>query len=293
MKTLICIRDLPHAETTVHFGGLLAGIQRVPVTLITVMVAGETREQAEIRLREAQALLGQPLVPAVIREGEPAAEILDEAEAKGYNLIVVGARTGVNLLNTLFMRPVARKVAKEARVCVLVVNEDRLQIRRILVCTAGDVDWGVLEVGASVAEAAEASMTLLHVANPVPSMYTGLGAMEETLEELLQTETPVAEHLRQSALYLSERGVAAELQLRHGVAQDEILREAKLGEYDLVVIGSGPLKGSLRNLVMDNVTAQVVDHAPCPVLVVRGGCAVTEQPPAGESPDPDDDDPSA
>ncbi len=272
MKTLICVRDLPHAAATVHFGGLMAGVQRTPVALMTVMVGDDTEDEAEHRLAQAGELLGAPTVDMKIRKGEPAAEILEEVEAEGYNLIVVGARTGMSVLRSLFARPVARRVAKEARVCVLVVNQDRLRLGRILFCTAGELDEDVITVGARVAKAAEADVTLLHVANPVPSMYTGLEAMEETLEELLQTDTPVAGHLRRAARYLAGEGVKAELQLRHGVAQDEILREAEKGNYDLIVIGPGPMSGSLRNLVMDNVTAQVVDHAPCPVLVVRGGC---------------------
>lgn len=274
MKTLLCVRDLPHAEATVHFGSLMASLQDEPVTLLTVITGDDTREDAERRLAEAEALLDVPLMIKKIRAGEPAAEILDEAESEGYDLVVVGARTGVNIINSLLARPVARKVAKEARVCVLVVNRDRPHLDRILVCTAGSqVDEQVAGVGAQVARESGAATTLLHVANPVPSMYTGLEAMEETLEELLQTDTPVAQYLRRAAKQLADEDLPAELKLRHGVAQDEILREAEKGDYDLIVIGPGPLKGSLRNLVMDNVTALVVDHAPCPVLVVRSGCA--------------------
>lgn len=272
MKTLICVRDLPHAAATVHFGGLMAGVQRTPVTLMTVMVGDDTEDDAEHRLAQARELVDAEAVELKIRKGDPATEILEEVEAEGHNLIVVGARTGMSVLRSLFARPVARKVAKEAQVCVLVVNQDRVKLGRILICTAGELDDDVITVGARVARAAKAHVTLLHVTNPVPSMYTGLEAMEETLEELLQTDTPVAGHLRRAARYLAGEDVEAKLQLRHGVAQDEILREAKKGSYDLIIIGPGPMSGSLRNLVMDNVTSQVVDHATCPVLVVRGGC---------------------
>ena len=272
MKTLICVRDLPHAAATIHFGGLMAGVQRTPVTLMTVMDGDDTEAEAKHRLAQARELINAETVEMKIYRGDPATEILKEVEAHDHNLIVVGARTGMSVLRSLFARPVARRVAKEARVCVLVVNQDRVRLGRILICTAGELDDDVITVGARVARSGAADVTLLHVANPVPSMYTGLGAMEESLEELLQTDTPVAGHLRKAARYLAAEDVKAELQLRHGVAQDEILREAKKGNYDLIVIGPGPLSGSLRNLVMDNVTAQVVDHAPCPVLVVRGGC---------------------
>jgi nucleotide-binding universal stress UspA family protein len=155
---------------------------------------------------------------------------------------------------------------------VLVVNEERRNLDRILICTAGEVDQGVVRVGARLAQRAEAETTVLHVANPVPTMYTGLEAMEETLPELLQRDTPVAGHLRDSARRLAEKEVEAEVQLRYGEATDQILREARSGDYDLVVIGPGAPAGSLRRFLMTEVTSEVVARAPCPVLVVRGGC---------------------
>jgi nucleotide-binding universal stress UspA family protein len=102
-------------------------------------------------------------------------------------------------------------------------------------------------------------------------MYTGLEAMEETLPELLQTDTPLAEHLRESARLLAEQGVPAEVKLRRGMAHDEIVREAEQGDYDLIVMGPNPMKG-LRRIWTEDVTAQVIELAPCPVLVVRDSC---------------------
>jgi nucleotide-binding universal stress UspA family protein len=103
-------------------------------------------------------------------------------------------------------------------------------------------------------------------------MYTGLEAMEETLAELLQSDTPVAEHLRASARYFSELDIDAEMKLRRGVVPDEILREARLGDYDLIVIGPGEGDAPLRRLLVADVTPKVVERAPCPVLIVRRGC---------------------
>lgn len=47
-----------------------------------------------------------------------------------------------------------------------------------------------------------------------------------------------------------------------------IVDEAKAFEADLVVIGSRG-HGSIASLVLGSVSAEVVDHAPCPVLVAR------------------------
>jgi nucleotide-binding universal stress UspA family protein len=100
-------------------------------------------------------------------------------------------------------------------------------------------------------------------------MYTGLEEIEETLPELLQTDTPLAQHLRRSAKILARHQVTATLKQRHGVAADEILREALEGNYDLVVIGASGTAGRLREWLLGNVTRQVVEHALCSVLVVK------------------------
>lgn len=53
------------------------------------------------------------------------------------------------------------------------------------------------------------------------------------------------------------------------ISRDEaIVEEAKLGRYELLVIGSLGKTG-LKKLLMGSVSEQVMKHAPCPVLVVR------------------------
>lgn len=99
----------------------------------------------------------------------------------------------------------------------------RLQpcLERILICTSGlEVADPVIEMGARLARPAHARPTLLYVTIPIPTMYTGLSAIEEKLTDLLQTDTPVAQHLR------------------HAVVSEEILREAQTGNYDLIILGA-------------------------------------------------------
>lgn len=271
MRILICVREFPFAEATIYLGNLIARLEDGETTIMTVLREDDSEEAARNRLERARSLLDVPVVQVEMRAGEPAVEIVREAESGGYDLIVVGRRAAANMLTSL-IRPVARKVADQAPTCVLVVNEDREALRRILICTAGvKADERVIQAGARLAKAAGAQTTILHVTHPVPSMYTGLEAMEETLPELLQTDTPLAEHLRESARHLAEQGVEAEVKLRHGMAHDEIVREAEKENYDLIVMGPNPLSG-LRRLLTEDVTAQVIELAPCPVLVVRESC---------------------
>ena len=158
------------------------------------------------------------------------------------------------------------------------MRNPKTRIARILICSGGmKVSRPVIETGANLAVAFGAEVSLLHVAGFIPSMYTGLETIEETLDELLHTHTPVAQHLRQSAEYLAQRGVTAELKLRHGPASYEILRELDMVEYDLVVLGASGASSGWREWLMGNVTQEVMMLAGLPVLVVNQSRAEKDQ----------------
>jgi nucleotide-binding universal stress UspA family protein len=100
-------------------------------------------------------------------------------------------------------------------------------------------------------------------------MYTGLGELVESLSELLQTDTPVARHLRRGAQILEQHGVPAELRLRYGVVADEIIREARGGDNDLILVGAAKGRMKPKRLMLGEATEQVVQRSTRSVLVVR------------------------
>jgi nucleotide-binding universal stress UspA family protein len=154
---------------------------------------------------------------------------------------------------------------------VLVVRGDRPgPLKKILVAIGGQkMNQKVVEAGARLAELFDAAVTVLFVTNPVPTMYTGLVEIEETLPELLRTDTPIARYLRWSARYLADQDVKADIEVAQGVASDKIMRLARQGDYDMVVIGAAGMPGPIRRLFVDQVTPHVVERAPCSVLLVR------------------------
>jgi nucleotide-binding universal stress UspA family protein len=89
---------------------------------------------------------------------------------------------------------------------------------------------------------------------------------------------PVAEDEAQRALFnmlrrLSEpirrRGYATETVVARGRAADVLLAEADDVNADLIVVGSRGL-GVAASVLLGSVSATLVDHAVCPVLVARG-----------------------
>jgi len=67
--------------------------------------------------------------------------------------------------------------------------------------------------------------------------------------------------------YLGERGVQAETKVVAGDPADEILSEARTGDYDLIVVGTREL-GRVSKVLLGSVSQAVTRQAPCPVLVV-------------------------
>lgn len=270
MKTLICVAGLPYAKSTLVFGSLIANLDEPHVTLLTVVEKKRDIAAAEAMLAGARVILDAPVETAKVLVGSPVQEIIRECERGDYDIVVIGA-TAVSGLFGFFLHSVTRQVTRQAPISVLVVKEDQPMLRRILICTGGQqVSRDVVTKGARLAHAAGAEVRLLHVTDPVPGMYTGLATMEETLPEMLQSNTPIAQHLRWSAEVLAGYEITAEISLHRGIAVNEILREARESECDLMVIGAQVERATwLNELLVSTVTPQVVERAPCSVLVVK------------------------
>jgi len=276
MRILLCVAGPSPLKPVISFAGIIARATGSEVTLLHVIRRREEEPSGKQVLGLAQEMLSDLMVEARIRQGDPVGMILAEIQEGDYDLVAIGARREVSLA-PLLLGSVALQVIRRAPTSVLVVGHARDDLKRILICTGGSaIANPIIETGAWLARAAEAQATLLHVTSAVPSMYTGLGEIEETLSELLQTDTPLARHLRQGAKVLAHHQVTAGLELRHGVPAGEILLEADQGDYDLIVLGASGAGGRLRGWLLGDVTREVVERAPCPVLVVRQVAAADE-----------------
>jgi nucleotide-binding universal stress UspA family protein len=67
---------------------------------------------------------------------------------------------------------------------------------------------------------------------------------------------------------LRHRGIKVEAYLRVGCPFDEIVQMANHLNVDLIIIGSHGRTG-LTHLLLGSTAERVVEHAQCPVLVVK------------------------
>ena len=270
MRVLICVACESGAGPQLSFGRILVSIDPSSSLMLLHVLAGDRdAASAEACLSRAEKQLESATVETKIRRGHPVQEIAAELDGGDFDLVILGPNEAPGLKRHL-LGSVTRQVVRRAPCSVLVAQHARSHLARILICSGGaDVADDVIQTGAWIARAVGAQATLLHVVTPVPSMYTGLDELDESLSELLQTDTPLARHLRRGAKVLEHEGVPAELTLRYGVVADEIIREAREGNNDLVLVGAAKGRAKLRRLMLGEVTEQVVERSARSVLIVR------------------------
>jgi nucleotide-binding universal stress UspA family protein len=122
-----------------------------------------------------------------------------------------------------------------------------------------------LSEAADLAEALNARLTLICVAPEVPGYATRAGVDVRRLEEEAEAET--AELLRAGAASLPNE-LPVTTVLKHGHAGEEIVKQIKAGEHDLVVLGSRGL-GRFASNVVGSVGGYVHFHARAAMLVVH------------------------
>lgn len=108
----------------------------------------------------------------------------------------------------------------------------------------------------------------LTVLSVVPELYlTELDDIDRRrIMEALTDETNKAmEKVRTS---LSSKSIEAKTIIRQGVAAEKILETAKKMKIDLLVVGSHGRHGA-KKFLLGSVSTKVIDHAACPVLVVK------------------------
>ncbi len=269
MNILIYVSQKSNSKSAVCFGGLLARQIQADVTLLTVIDDARNLDEGYRTLDTAGWWISDFDATTSVRFGTEIEGIMEEIDAGIYDLVVLKARQAIRLIDRKCNK-VDRRIAKQVPNSVLVVKQGRPTLNRILICTFGqEIAEPVIEMGARITQSAQAQATLLYVTGPVPSMCPGIIRMEETLPDLLQTVTPVAQNLHCGVKILAHHQVEAELELRHGSVPDEILREAHLGDYDLIVLGASKTSIELSGLWLGDVAQYLVDKAQCPVLVVR------------------------
>lgn len=263
MRVLVGIDESANAEKLLTYGEMLARATGGLVTVVTMAEDKATAEQLAVLARETVGTQS-PLMEFHARVGRATDEILGQAKAGEYDLLLLAEpRKDSPRAETTF-----RELVRRSPLPLLIVKGEQTTIRRILFCTAGG-EPGKRNIifGGRLARRTGAGTTLLYV-DPASAPTFGGGGPNRPAPNLARPTPPwIAKHLAEGTLTLRNQGISAEIQERSGVVVDEILKEAEKGEHDLIVIGRH-LEGGTARLGSIDLTSEILQRAPCPVMIV-------------------------
>lgn len=187
--------------------------------------------------------------------GEPHEVIIDEAEKKNVDMIIVGRR-GTKGLKKLLVGEVAAKVIGNAPCKVLVVpRAAAIGPKNILIATDGS--------GHSLEAAEEA----VRIAKKCGSNIIALSSIRSS-EEQERAKTNVGKVIEMA----QREGIPAEGLTPTGRSYNIIVETAGGRGVDLIVMGI-PVKTAFQKIFTGSATEQVIGKAGCAVLIVKGSAS--------------------
>jgi len=240
--------DFMHPELKAHY--------QLPALVLHELDRAHLKAGKKI-LRHAEELFmdeGIAVETELIKAEDPAEIILEMAEERGYDLIVIGNRAKTQH-ERFALGSVTEKVSMYAS-CPVLITKRKTEIRKLLVAVDGSKQANkALDHAVAIAKNFGARITLLHVEEAKlfglkPEIVKKVGE-----EILLEAESRL-------------EGVSFDKSLKPGSPVEIILKMAWLGDFDLIVMGSRGLS-SVKRFLLGSVSADVSMHARCSVLIVR------------------------
>jgi nucleotide-binding universal stress UspA family protein len=223
-------------------------------------IVAEAAERAEMR--------GVSTVTEVL-QGEPYSTIVDYADSRGVDLIVLPTQ-GRSGLERFLLGSTADRILRHAGVPVLTLRPDEsieYPYRNVLVPTDGsDCANEALRVGVEVAAADGAALHLLSVVEDA-----GLGLNVRTDAGVASMEGDAEGIVEEAAAFAADAGVEpASATVESGGAVHRVVGSyAEDHGIDLIVVGTHGRTG-LDRYLLGSVAEKLVRTSPVPVLTVRG-----------------------
>jgi len=277
------VRIVSVAPTGADLVGLPWAIDAAPeVDDFEAEVLRVHRDALDTAEREIRSARSDLVIEPVLLRGRAASLIIEEARQMPADLVVVGHR-GHGRWESLLLGSVSAEVVDHASCPVLVARDERLgpvvlaDDRSVHARAAESLvmDWPLF-AGLPITVVTVTEDGFPYVATVAPLVYTDAieGFVQGTAAERRATEA----ECEAAATRLRRAGLAASAEVREGDPAHQIIACAREHGAGLIVVGTRGQTG-LRRLILGSVARNVLLHAPCSVLVVRGG---TRVPPTAE-----------
>jgi len=271
MRVLLATKGSAHSEVAVQMLLELARTLTISATVLTVIKDKGEADTAATLMSETAALLATAVtdVQTRLRVGDAATEIVREALAEDYDLILTGRRAAYSMLRRI-LGSVTQRLLVNLPCPLLIAKERPRPIRTVLLCDSGEFAPPLLQrlVDSLPELLQDVHITCLHVMSQI-SARPGLPdeQLRAAAEDLIKAQAPEGEWLQRDSQILAGLEVTHDLKVRHGLVVDEIVAEARGGDYDVVVIGAHRGMGWAQ-LMLDNLARQIVAEVDRPVLII-------------------------
>jgi nucleotide-binding universal stress UspA family protein len=240
----------------------------------------ERRKEAERSLEELVRRLASGGVSAKWHQrfGIPSQQVNLAASELHADLVVVGTH-GQTGLPHILLGSTAERVVRGAPCPVLTIRALREGGHKIQSATAAvsralrriicPIDFSqcsvkALEYAAQLAQGFGASLTILHVLEPVYfDLELGLGAVPDYERTKASVEVRLA-GVREA---LTNQGLTVQTAISGGILADSIVAATQTDQCDLIVMGTHGRRG-MSHVMTGSVAQAVLRRAPCPVLTV-------------------------
>lgn len=274
MRLLVAIGGAPHSDVALDTGLHVAELLAADATLLTVVPGAQAVDGAVRWLERVRSVRsdGGVSMAARVRIGRRDQQIVKEAAAGDYSLVVIGERPR-HRIRTRLLGSIVTHVTSHAPCSVLIARGATFDPKRILICDSGARDPSVVERFAvsDLVGLARAASTV-HVLHVMSQIGAGPGVADDQLladaDELMREKTREGIFLQGDLEMLQSQGIPTQVRVRRGLVVDEILAEIQEGRHGLIVIGPHRQAGWQRFL-LDNLARQIITHTACPVLLIR------------------------
>lgn len=237
-------------------------------------LVGAAESNAAKAAGRVRSLLPDWLVSTETTYGSPAWEILDAAEKKRVDLIVVGSQ-GQSAFSRMLLGSISQKVITEAR-CSVRVGRGKNQIdpAPIRIVIGFDSTKGA-EAAVAAAQSrnwpAETQVRLISVVEAAAAIFAGeLVPPVLAADDITASDHAVINDLGLQAVNrLEAAGLKAQHTILVGDAKNAIVEDAEAWNADAIFVGANAFGSELERFLIGSTSAAVAARAHCSVEVVR------------------------
>jgi nucleotide-binding universal stress UspA family protein len=246
------VLDLSTLRAPFMLQPVVAGTERYMKAEVAKFITDAKRAKDE----SAAMLKSLRLSGRVLTERGSVAATIVKTATRGVQLVAVGSR-GLDALDRFMLGSVSTHVIHHVSCSVLVVREAPKTLRRVVLAVDGST---------SSKRAVQFLLKTMSSRGPGPVTVTVTHAMPFlNYPELREAGKAIVEDY---SVKLLRAGYQTEQVATIGNPADEILKVADQHEADLIVTGAKGLS-AVGRFLLGSVSARVVQHAHCSVLVVR------------------------